>query len=220
MQMQRRLYSVLRGSPVMLNILDPWLPGPVSLFSEAGRANLWQRVRRGLKHGATLYQLKKRRVALPQFKADAAAAYCAVNDAVARADKAALDSAASASFAAMLNPELKRIKRVGLGAWAAHGPVRVNIVNMVTAQAQGDPSKGDKAGLFCQITTKIASTQSYALYSHDKKLIGGDPEKRMDVVEYVVFERKLDADDGRLGIWKVAGKIATTKDPAEGDDQK
>ncbi|KAJ3296606.1 putative protein CXorf58 [Rhizoclosmatium sp. JEL0117] len=183
-----RFASGLRGTPVRMNILDPVLPKPFAQVlkdRELGKLAI-----RTVRHLYSLWLIKQRKITVKQFKEDAKVLYINLNRGLARADKSILERAVTSSFASILNPELKRIKRIGFGEWTC-GPIDISVVNIVTATAQGDPSSGDKEGLFCQITSRVKSKQSYALYSPDKKLIGGDPTKEIDMEEYVVYERKL-----------------------------
>ncbi|KAI8619495.1 hypothetical protein BC830DRAFT_1103879 [Chytriomyces sp. MP71] len=169
-----------------------------------------QRTKRFLTYGMTIYQLRQRKLTVAAFKKDAELLYCGLNAALARGDKDTLDKVATVSMAGILNPEIKRIRKVGFGAWQNHGPVTINVLNLVTAQVE-DPAAaaagGQKNFYIAQITTKIVSKQSYALYSKDSKLLGGDPDKQVDMVEYVVYERKL--TDEAVG-WRIAGKIASS----------
>ncbi|KAJ3352636.1 hypothetical protein HDU83_007830 [Entophlyctis luteolus] len=195
----RSYATVLRGTPVMLNILDPWLPRPVSLlsfFSKEGRAALWQRTRRSLTYAMSLYQLRKNSLTVAQFKADAETLYIFLNKALASSDRQLLDRAATVSYASLLAPELKKLKKNNLvGEWNYKGPIKISVVNLVAARAEGDASKGDKAGLFIQLTAKVSSRQTYALYdANTRMLVGGDPNKVVDLEEYVVFERKMNDD--------------------------
>ncbi|KAJ3243198.1 39S ribosomal protein L45, mitochondrial [Chytriomyces hyalinus] len=212
----------MRGTPVHMNILDPWLPAPISNpFSAEGRSALWQRTKRMLTYGMTLYQLRKRKLTLKQFKQDAEVLYCGLNDALARGDKEQLEKVATVSMCGILNPEIKRIRKIGYGVWQHHGPVSTTVLNLVTAQVQNDPAAigfGEEREFYIvQITTKVVSKQSYALFAKDGTLLGGDASKEVDMVEHVVFERKLSASDAG---WKIAGKIASTVASKDAKDAK
>ncbi|KAJ3010369.1 UNVERIFIED_CONTAM: 39S ribosomal protein L45, mitochondrial [Siphonaria sp. JEL0065] len=193
----------MRGTPVMLNIVDPFIPGPFGL-SKRGRKNIWDVVKRVPTICLTLYKLKTAKVTVSDFKKDAELLYCSMNEAVARGDKDMLEKVVNTGFASILNPEIKRIKRIGQGQWTHHGPIKIKTIGLATAKVEEE--KG-KESMYCQINTRITSKQSYALYSHEGKLIGGDPEKYIDMVEYVVFDKKISAD-GKIGPFKIAGKVA------------
>ncbi|KAJ3114993.1 hypothetical protein HK100_001497 [Physocladia obscura] len=213
--------STMRGTPVMLNVFDPWLPAPVSL-SEKGRKALVQRAKRALTYAYSLYLLRKNSLSVKQFKTDAETLYITLNTAQAAyvpifkshklklinclfsADKQLLERATSISYANILNASFKKLKRSDfIAAWSYSGPIIINVINLVAANVQ---SAKDKETVVIQITAKIVSNQSYAVYNaHTKKLAGGDPENFTPVVEYVVFERKLD-DEDKSG-WRIAGKI-------------
>ncbi|KAJ3068107.1 hypothetical protein HDU98_008715 [Podochytrium sp. JEL0797] len=204
--------SLMRGQAIAMHILDPWVPQPVSLASfvtAEGRKQLKQRAKRVLTYATSMSMLRYQGVTLKAFKSEAELQYCRMNQAVASGDKELLERASTVSFATVLNPELKRVKRIGQGQWTLHGPLRVNVVNLCSARLQGDPQDKDKTVWLSQVTAKLTSKQSYALYDREGKLIGGDPEKEVDMTEYIVFERKA-VDEDKLG-WRVAGKIATVE---------
>ncbi|KAJ3308282.1 39S ribosomal protein L45, mitochondrial [Blyttiomyces sp. JEL0837] len=221
---------MMRARPVAMNILDPWLPPHFSnvteRFTANGRKITWEQTKKFAMQLMTMYELRKRKITTKDFKLEAERLYVLLNQGIARlvqtrtiasfrlfltlmnsCDKEMLERAATQSFAALLNPELKRIKKIGRGEWKQFEKPRLNIVNMVSARVQNEKGPKDKQSLYCQITVKVKSKQSYALYS-GRQLVGGDPNTPVDMTEYLVYERNV-ADP--TSEWRIAGKIATSK---------
>ncbi|KAJ1563818.1 hypothetical protein HK405_000653, partial [Cladochytrium tenue] len=152
---------------------DPWLPPRQPSWITAPRAAAaaaWAQVRKAPLWLMALYQLKRRGVSLKDFKADATRLYIGFNEALASGDRERMEAVATLSMAALMNAELKRMRRAGGAAWRHDGPVRVATRHLVYARAQ-DPAapapaagarkkKGEEDGLVvCQITVEVESRQ-------------------------------------------------------------
>ncbi|KAJ3205506.1 39S ribosomal protein L45, mitochondrial [Dinochytrium kinnereticum] len=191
--------------PVSMNIVDRYIPTKfdsfASRFSKAGRKATLLGLKKKLQMVFSVFQLKKNKVKLLGVTKELEGLYIKMNKAFAEGDEASLASLTTQSMRAIINPELKKLRRIGKGQWKLHGTPTSKIVHMATVAAQGD--KNSKAGTFVQLTLRITTTQSYAIYSGDR-LVGGDPNAHREETEYVVFERQVTDSDSS---WQVAGKI-------------
>ena len=70
------------------------------------------------------------------------------------------------------------------------------------ARAQAELPEGTQS--LVQATVKVQVKQSLAIYQGDK-LVGGDPNKIVSPVEFIVLEKWLDQP---ADTWKIKGKIA------------
>ncbi|KAI8853532.1 hypothetical protein BC829DRAFT_382281 [Chytridium lagenaria] len=172
--------------PVSMNIVDRYIPRKfdsfASRFTKEGRKASLLALKKKLQMVFSVFQLKRNK-----------GVYVQMNKAFAEGDEETLDRLTTNSMRAIINPELKKLRRIGKGKWQLHGTPTSKIVHMATVQAQGE--KGSKAGVFVQLTLQITTTQSYAIYS-------GDRLRRK--TEYVVFEREVSESEAT---WRVAGKI-------------
>ncbi|RKO85483.1 hypothetical protein BDK51DRAFT_50750 [Blyttiomyces helicus] len=104
---------------------------------------------------------------------------------------------------AKLNPDLKAATKLGKFVWKSHGSIQTpRAVHAVHVKTQID--HGGPEHLVAQVTVKISLRQSMAIFQ-GTKVIGGDPNKIIDVVEYIVLERWL-TKEGQD--WKIAGKLS------------
>ncbi|KAJ3094270.1 39S ribosomal protein L45, mitochondrial [Phlyctochytrium planicorne] len=194
--------------PVSFNIVDRYIPppfNPLEVLSADGRKVMWKRLKKTIQWMLSLYQLKKGKVPLIGMRKSLEDLYMKMNKAFAEGDEKVLERVATDSMRAIINPEVKKLRRLGQGKWALHGSPTSKIVHIATVGAQGD--SGAKTGRFVQVTMKITSVQSFSIYVGDR-LVGGDPNLKKTETEFVVFERLVTDKDSR---WQVAGKITTEK---------
>lgn len=93
------------------------------------------------------------------------------------------------------------MKKLGTIEWKSLGQeIRPRLVHVAKAQAE----MPDGTQNLVQATVKVQVKQSLAIYQ-DGRLVGGDPEKVVAPVEYIVLERWLDQPND---YWKIKGKIA------------
>lgn len=87
--------------------------------------------------------------------------------------------------------------------WKYHGDVeQPKIVCVRCVGTTGVSKHGFAVG---QVTVRMFTKQSMAVYDKKNKLIGGDPNKIHNILEYVVFQKTIsDPED----IWRIYGKIA------------
>jgi len=63
---------------------------------------------------------------------------------------------------------------------------------------------GPQGNTFAQVTVRIHSTQSVAIYDRFGRLAYGDPELQRTVLEFVVFEKRV---SDTYGAWRMHGKL-------------
>ncbi|KAI9197296.1 uncharacterized protein BJ171DRAFT_520521 [Polychytrium aggregatum] len=208
---QRRHETGVRIRPVAVQIFDPWIPktkGP-SLLSVEGRQDAWEKAKKFITATVSYVVIMRNSVEKwkpKPFAADAEKIYIAMNEAFAGGEKDVLPYLVTDAMLVKLNPDIKATQRLGRGVWKYHGSVeRPVIVHAAVAQLQ-ESQRGDAIRV-AQVTVKIHTKQSFAIYSKgpEAKLLGGNPAAVSDVLEYVVFEKRLAADDPYD--WRIAGKI-------------
>lgn len=69
---------------------------------------------------------------------------------------------------------------------------------------------GEEANNYTQVTVRLHSTQTLALYDQWGRLLLGSPDVAQEVVEYPIFERHLSDPNSR---WRIHGKIRPRWDP-------
>jgi len=65
-------------------------------------------------------------------------------------------------------------------------------------------NSGPTGNQFAQVTVRIHSQQSVAIYDRFGRLAYGDPELQRTVIEYVVFEKRI---SDTYGAWRMHGKL-------------
>uniref|UniRef100_A0A914E6B1 Large ribosomal subunit protein mL45 n=1 Tax=Acrobeloides nanus TaxID=290746 RepID=A0A914E6B1_9BILA len=75
------------------------------------------------------------------------------------------------------------------------------VVNVYVAEMPPESKSGNE---IAQITVKICSKQSLAIYDRFGHLILGDPNEPKDVEEYIVFENHISSSEG---VWRMHGKL-------------
>eukprot|EP00842_Homolaphlyctis_polyrhiza_P001752 jgi/Hompol1/2578/HPOL_006083-RA len=136
------------------------------------------------------------------FGLEAERKYIEMNKAFAKCDRSELAMHVTDGMMAKLSPEMKSMQKLGDCVWESHGSVsRPKVVHLATAKVSMDT--GEQR--LTQITVRVEVKQSMAIY-RDGKLIGGNPDDRKDVVEYIVLEKWLDGRWADID-WKIAGKV-------------
>ncbi|KAI7899796.1 uncharacterized protein BX663DRAFT_519540 [Cokeromyces recurvatus] len=137
-----------------------------------------------------------------KFLSEAIETYKDMNDAFARGDRAILEEVCLDSMYSNLKNQLKH-RNNAHWEWRYHGDVeQPKIVCVRCLGTTGLSKHGFSIG---QVTVKMFTKQSMAVYDKKNKLIGGDPNKIHNVLEYVIFQKTIsDPED----IWRIYGKIA------------
>lgn len=101
------------------------------------------------------------------------------------------------------------IGRRGVGGWHSvewwlvHRPT-LRDIQVLQARLIGDPKQ--EAMAFAQITVLIPSTQQFAAYARNGKLVAGNLEDQFKVNDYWVFERCM-KKDGPSSVWRLAARL-------------
>ncbi|KAL0079887.1 hypothetical protein J3Q64DRAFT_1680207 [Phycomyces blakesleeanus] len=137
-----------------------------------------------------------------QFLAVAEETYKDMNDAFARGDRTVLEEVCLDSMYSNLKNQLKQ-RGNARWEWKYHGDAEApKIVCVRCVGTTGMSKHGFAVG---QVTVKMVTKQSMAVFDKKNRLIGGDPEKIHTVQEYIVFQKTIsDPED----IWRIYGKIA------------
>ncbi|KAF9585261.1 39S ribosomal protein L45, mitochondrial [Lunasporangiospora selenospora] len=131
-----------------------------------------------------------------RFLGESEDAYIAMNDAFAKGDRKFLEEMCTSSMFAKLKGQMK--DRPGRFEWRYHGIVeKPKIVSIRQGQIGGH--------VLIQITVRMNSTQSMAVFDKKNKPIAGDLKKSVPVLEYIVFQKYItDPSDS----WKIVGKVS------------
>ncbi|ORY99012.1 hypothetical protein BCR43DRAFT_488569 [Syncephalastrum racemosum] len=125
-----------------------------------------------------------------------------MNVAFARGDRGLLEEVCLDSMYSNLKNQIKN-RSNARWEWHYHGEVEAPRIVCVRCMGTSGVSKhGFSVG---QVTVRMFTKQSMAVFDKKNRLIGGDPNKVHNVLEYVVFQKTIsDPED----IWRVYGKIA------------
>ncbi|CAO3697235.1 unnamed protein product [Umbelopsis ramanniana] len=140
-----------------------------------------------------------------KFMSVAEETYKDMNSAFARGDRNLLEEVCLDAMYSNLKNQLKTRSNVTWD-WQYHGEVEPPKIVCVRCMGTSGFSKtGFSVG---QVTVRMHTKQSMAVYDKKNRLIAGDPHKVQNVREYVVFQRALtDPED----VWKIYGKVAPTE---------
>eukprot|EP01027_Heterolobosea_sp_BB2_P014082 GEZU01020268.1.p1 GENE.GEZU01020268.1~~GEZU01020268.1.p1 ORF type:complete len:307 (+),score=83.03 GEZU01020268.1:72-992(+) len=181
----------------MAGIADPYvpyskLPATVaaavprhSLFSYRG---LMERKDSFVKKMQFWYMLLSVRKHLPKFnlkqfaKTTATDIYMRLNEYFAKGDKSDLRNLVTESAYSKFKSALRGRDPDENHEWKLREIISSEVVHGMIIQMQG-------ISPFVQITVRIESDQSYAVYNHNGKLIRGDPDAVKRVVDFIVLER-------------------------------
>ncbi|RIA85162.1 hypothetical protein C1645_831194 [Glomus cerebriforme] len=120
------------------------------------------------------------------FKSKAVNLYIEMNENFASKNLKALEKLVEARMYNKMKFDLKQ--REGKFIWKYHGLVeKPKYINVRCALGHARSA----GNYIAQITLKLHTKQSVGLYNKAGKLISGDPKKVKNVLEYVVFQRKM-----------------------------
>lgn len=145
---------------------------------------------------------------LAPFKEEALGIYQAVSGALADGDQTTLRKLVTAKELTQMKREIKRREQGGWTRidWALE---EVKAISVVRGRMMA-PNPEDTSFQFAQLTVEFETSQRFAAYGKDRKLVAGDPEARVDVVERWVLEHGLTLPHAR---WRLAGRLAVEAPP-------
>lgn len=205
-QMKLRVYM---GSPGVIG--EPWKPLPPPLpflkrwFTKEGWKIRKQNIQGMLKTGFTLAKIRQKTKGYSQtkFYRDATDLYKEINNALAAGDRTALRQLVTDNVLTAMKKELKHRELAWARVhWELVGPLKS--IRTLQGRLIGiDQKNMDTA--FAQLTLRIVSTQRFAAYDKQGKLVAGDPEKELTVEDIWVFERQISHPELR---WKLCGRLS------------
>ncbi|KAK4514956.1 uncharacterized protein ATC70_002563 [Mucor velutinosus] len=196
---------LLRDHGVFANYVPPEQSPSITDFSK-WRLTKWRNMKNSVQNllsvGLIKYKSQYEKWNSRKFLAEAEEAYKDMNDAFARGDRAILEEVCLDAMYSSLKNQLKTRNNVRW-EWRYHGDVeQPKIVCVRCVGTTGVSKHGFAVG---QVTVRMFTKQSMAVFDKKNKLIGGDPNKIHNVLEYVVFQKTIsDPED----IWRVYGKVA------------
>ncbi|KAI8981086.1 hypothetical protein BDB01DRAFT_795362 [Pilobolus umbonatus] len=196
---------LLRDHGVFANYVPPEHPPSITQFKE-WRLTKWRNLRNNVQNlmsvGLLKYKSQFDKWNSSKFLAEAEEAYKDMNDSFARGDRAILEEVCLDSMYSTLKNQLKQRQNVRW-EWKFHGNVeQPKIVCIRCVGTTGLSKHGFAVG---QVTVRMFTKQSMAIYDKKNRLIGGDPNTVHNILEYVVFQKTIsDPED----IWRVYGKLA------------
>ncbi|GFR46694.1 hypothetical protein Agub_g8313 [Astrephomene gubernaculifera] len=126
----------------------------------------------------------------PQLQQRMLDAYKNVNAALATGDLSLAEPYVSEPMLQRLGGEIARRGRSTRVEWRLVGEPDPKDITFVHGAVVGNPMKQGRLS-FVQWTARIPSKQVVAVYDARGRLLAGDPNKELDVVDYWVFERPI-----------------------------
>ncbi|KAG1137773.1 hypothetical protein G6F37_010995 [Rhizopus arrhizus] len=195
----------LRDLGVFANYIPPETSPSVSDFSN-WRLTKWRNLKNSVQNLLSVGIIKRKsqfeKWNSQKFLAEAGETYKDMNDAFARGDRGMLEEVCLDAMYSNLKNQIKGRNNVRW-EWRYHGDVEApKIVCVRCISSTGMSKHGFAIG---QVTVRMFTKQSMAVYDKKNRLVGGDPNKIHNVLEYVVFQKTIsNAED----IWRVYGKVA------------
>ncbi|KAH8547753.1 hypothetical protein BGW37DRAFT_432020 [Umbelopsis sp. PMI_123] len=199
---------LVRDYGVIANYVPPETTPAISDFHK-WRLVKWRNLRNSVQNmlgiGLIKYKSLYEKWNSGKFLSIAEETYKDMNSAFARGDRNLLEEVCLDAMYSNLKNQLKTRSNVTWD-WQYHGEVEAPKIVCVRCMGTSGFSKtGFSVG---QVTVRMHTKQSMAVYDKKNRLIAGDPHKIQNVREYVVFQRALtDPED----VWKVYGKVAPTE---------
>ncbi|CAO3650045.1 unnamed protein product [Cunninghamella blakesleeana] len=196
---------LLRDHGVFANYIPPETSPSISDF-QRWRLTKWRNMKNSVQNllsvGLIKYKSQYEKWNSGKFLTIAEETYKDMNDAFARGDREILEEVCLDAMYSNLKNQLKQRNNVRW-EWKYHGEVEIpRIVCVRCVGTSGVSKTGFSVG---QVTVRMHTKQSMAVFDKKNRLIGGDPNKVHQVLEYVVFQKTIsDPED----IWRVYGKIA------------
>ncbi|KAI7866508.1 hypothetical protein BDF14DRAFT_1811753 [Spinellus fusiger] len=167
--------------------------------------NMMNNVQNLLSVGLIKYKSQYEKWNSAKFLGIAEETYKDMNDAFARGDRTLLEEVCLDAMYSNLKNQLRQRGAVRW-EWKYHGNASPSRIVCVRCMGTSGISRhGFSVG---QVTVKMTTQQSMAVYDKKNRLVGGDPQQIHTVVEYIVFQKTIsDPED----IWRIYGKIAPAK---------
>ncbi|RUO97644.1 hypothetical protein BC936DRAFT_140787, partial [Jimgerdemannia flammicorona] len=127
-----------------------------------------------------------------------------------RGDRTSLKEVTLDALYANLKNQLKDRKASAIWEWRCIGFVEPP--RIVCVRCTGATISQDSGFAFGQITVRLHSKQTIAVYNDNGKLIQGDRDKVKNVLEFVVFQRILASKTDQ---WRIYGKVPETQQSFE-----
>ncbi|ORX53675.1 Tim44-domain-containing protein, partial [Hesseltinella vesiculosa] len=195
---------LLRDHGVFANYIPPETSPAISDF-QRWRLTKWRNLKNSVQNmlsvGLIKYKSQYEKWNSGKFLTEAEEAYKDMNDAFARGDRSLLEEVCLDAMYTNMKNQMKTRKDMRW-AWGYHGEVETPRIVCVRCLGTGGISKqGFSVG---QVTVRMHTKQTMAVYDKKNRLVGGDPNTIHNVLEYVVFQKTIsDPED----IWRVYGKI-------------
>ncbi len=188
-----------RGEPPPL----PWS----ALFTRSGWQTRWGRWIGSLRSMYTLARCTRDipGFGLHDFKIEASGLYRGLNELIAAGDKPAMRRLVTEKMYSLLKKEVQQREqggwhRVDWGMKQLPEPKDISVVQGRLIQAD----ESDQSLAFAQLTCRIQSRQTCAVYGKGGKLVSGEPGVEVEVVDHWVFERLLKRPSAK---WSVAARL-------------
>lgn len=181
-------------TPQSLFQTNPWLPYKIVRDSFLG----------GLRSMYALAQLRRHLVGFDQqiLFETAKELYTLVNEFQAERKHTELRTLVTEKHFSQMKREMKQHE---IGGWATVKWRCEEITKVDMKQARlVQPSQDDIENAYGQLTIQFTSKQSFAAYNSKGKLVAGDPDKILNVVDYWVLERAVKQPGAR---WRLAARI-------------
>ena len=188
-----------RGDPVPL----PWS----ALFTRSGWQTRWGRWIGSLRSMYTLARCTRDipGFGLHDFKVEVSGLYRGLNERIAAGDKPAMRRLVTEKMYSLLKKEVQQRERGGWHRvdWGMKQPPEPKDIAVVQGRLiQADES--DQSLAFAQLTCRIQSRQTCAVYGKGGRLVSGEPGVEVEVVDHWVFERLLKRPSAK---WSVAARL-------------
>ncbi|KAI9258993.1 hypothetical protein BDA99DRAFT_606192 [Phascolomyces articulosus] len=196
---------LIRDHGVFANYVPPETAPAISDFAR-WRLTKWRNLKNNVQNllsvGLIKYKSQYEKWDSRKFLEVAEETYKDMNDAFARGDRQMLEEVC---LDAMYSTLKNQIKGRGHARWEWRYHGEVEQPKIVCVRCVGTTGLSKHGFSVAQATLRMYTKQSMAVYDKKNRLIGGDPNKIHNVLEYVVFQKTIsDPED----IWRVYGKVA------------
>ncbi|KAI9279804.1 hypothetical protein BY458DRAFT_470557 [Sporodiniella umbellata] len=195
----------LRDLGVFANYIPPETSPSIKDFTN-WRLTQWRNLKNSVQNLMSVGILKRKsqfdKWNSQKFLAEAGETYKDMNDAFARGDRDILEEVCLDAMYSNLKNQMKSRNNVRW-EWKYHGDVESPRIVCLRCISTTGLSKHGFA--IAQVTVRMFTKQSMAVFDKRNRVVGGDPNKIHNVLEHVVFQKTVsDPED----IWRVFGKIA------------
>lgn len=204
----------IKPSVISSNLIAEPYKGPKkrqpvsSYFTPSGWSERWKRWKDYMKSTYSLSKLKKKMKQwnLKEFKMDALDVYMETCEALACGDINTLRRHTTPPIFSDMKKQLRQRQYGGWKRieWTLKKKPDLYEMELVQARVIAADPKDDRSA-FVQLTVKIPSTQTFAAYDDKGKLVAGNPDEQISVVDHWVFEVPLASDTLK---WRVAGRLS------------